>query len=523
MVSVVKAMIFQTKNRGELRKNAYICGMNLMKISMENQIIGREREIQLLEEICHSSRAEFVAVYGRRRIGKTFLIDKYFGGRYDFYMTGIYEGTRREQLTNFAHQLERYSGERCAVPKDWMEAFFALEKYLESRLAQPRVLVFIDELPWLDTRQSRFLKAFELFWNEWVSKHDNVKLIVCGSATTWMTGKLMGNKGGLHNRVTRTIYLRPFNLSETEEFLSSRGLALSQGQVAEAYMAMGGTPYYLDMMSKSESVAQNIDRLFFSADAPLRTEYGFLFKSLFNESTLYRRVVECLSHKLKGMTRSELIKELKVEDSGFVSTVLTDLCNCDFIRRYTSFGKSERDVMYQLTDLYTLFYLRFVKSYSGNDPRYWSYRQQDISAWEGYAFEQVCLHHIEHIKAALGISGVATNVCSFAWQPFTDEAGVAHRGGQIDLVIDRGDKTVNLCEIKFTSTPFAISGDYAQRMVERRETFRALTGTRKALHLTMITSCGLEHTAGWHAIQSEVTLAQLFTRPTMLPCATFYV
>lgn len=481
---------------------------------MGNQIIGREREIRLLSEAYDSPRAEFVAVYGRHRIGKTFLIDKHFEGWYDFYITGIYEGTRREQLANFAHQLERYSGAPTAVPKDWMEAFFALENYLETKLAQPRVLIFIDELPWLDTRQSRFLKAFELFWNEWASKHDNVKMVVCGSATTWMTGKLLGNKGGLHNRVTRSISLRPFTLYETELFLQSRGFALQQAQVAEAYMAMGGTPYYLDMMRRSESVAHNIDRLFFGVDAPMRTEYGFLFKSLFNESALYRRVVECLSRKLKGMTRSELIKELKVDDSGFVSTVLTDLCNCDFIRRYASFGKSERDVMYQLTDLYTLFYLRFVKPYSGNDPHYWSHRQQDISAWEGYAFEQVCLHHIEHIKAALGIAGVATNVCSFAWQPFTDEAGVEHRGGQIDLVIDRGDKTVNLCEIKFTSTPFAISGEYAQRMVERRETFRVLTGTRKALHLTMITACGLAHTAGWQTIQSEVTLAQLFATPT---------
>ena len=255
-----------------------------------NGIIGRQREVALLQEIYESPRAEFVAVYGRRRIGKTYLIDKFFGDKYDFYMTGIYEGTRKEQLVNFAHQLEFYSHKEQKTPKDWMEALFMLRKYLETLKKEKPVLLFFDEMPWLDTRYSRFLKAFELFWNEWASKQDNLKLIVCGSATTWMTNTLLGNKGGLHNRVTRSIYLRPFNLAETEEFLVSRGFSMERFQIAELYMAIGGTPFYLNMLNRSLSVAQNIDELFFSSSAPLRSEYGFLFKSLFKESTLYRRV-----------------------------------------------------------------------------------------------------------------------------------------------------------------------------------------------------------------------------------------
>lgn len=477
---------------------------------MQSGIIGRKHEIQILEEIYASNKAEFAAVYGRRRIGKTFLIDKLFGEKYDFYMTGIYEGTRKEQLTNFAHQLESYSGRKVNTPKDWMEAFFALQSYLETKLEQERIVIFIDELPWLDTPRSRFLKSFELFWNEWASKHDNMKLIVCGSATTWMTNKLLGNKGGLHNRVTMPIYLRPFNLSETEEFLLSRGFSFGRIQVVETYMSLGGTPFYLDMLRKSESVAQNIDRLFFRDNSPLRTEYGFLFKSLFRESSLYRKVVECLAKKLKGMTRQEILSEVKCDDSGFFSEVLADLCNCDFIRRYSAFGRSERDMMYQLTDLYTLFYLRYVKSYNGGDIDYWSHRQMDISSWQGYAFEQVCLHHIQQIKTALGISGILANVCSFSWQAFTDKNGKAHRGGQIDLIINRGDKTINLCEMKYVNGKYSISKEYADRLMERREAFRSLTSTDKALHLTMITSEGLEHNEGWHSIQSELTLDDLF-------------
>lgn len=477
---------------------------------MANDIIGREQELQLLQELYDSPKAELVAVYGRRRVGKTFLIDKKFDEKYDFYVSGIYEGTRKEQLTNFAHQMEIYFHKKIRVPKDWMSAFFLLQEQLESLLQKEKVLIFIDELPWLDTARSRFLKAFDIFWNEWASKHDNMKMIVCGSATTWMTNKFIGSKGGLHNRVTQPIHLAPFNLNETEQFLKLRGFEMARLQVVETYMAMGGTPYYLNMMRRNESVAQNMDRLFFASNAPLRKEYDFLFRSLFNESTLYRRVVETLAKKQKGMTRQELLSELKQEDCGYFSDVLNDLCDCDFLRRYTAYGKSERDMMYQLTDLYSLFYLRFVKSYHGEDEHYWSHRQMDISAWEGYAFEQVCLHHIPQIKDALGITGVLTNVYSWSCHAYVDANGIAHKGAQIDLVIERGDKTINLCEMKYTSRPFIISSDYADWLKQRREIFRLLTGTNKTLHLTIISASGVEHNAGWQILQSEVGLNDLF-------------
>lgn len=481
-----------------------------MAMDVLNRIIGRQKEMAILREVYDSSKAEFVAVYGRRRIGKTFLVDKTFEGKFDFYMTGIYEGSRSQQLTYFAQQMMLSTGTAMKTPNNWQEALFALYQYLVSLKDKERIVVFIDELPWLDTPRSGFLKAFEVFWNSWASKLDNMKLIVCGSATTWMTNKLLGNKGGLHNRVTKSIYLRPFNLGETEAFLRDRGFVLQRRQVVEAYMAFGGTPYYLDMMRKSLSVAQNIDSLFFAENAPLRYEYEFLFKSLFKESSSYRRVVEALAKKMKGMTRKELLAETKLEDSGFFSDVLTDLCNCDFIRKYSAFGKTERDVMYQLTDLYSLFYLRFVKNYHGGDVQYWSHRQKDISQWEGYAFEQVCLHHIPQIKSKLGINGVQTDVCSWSCQSFTDSSGKEWRGAQIDLVIDRADRTINLCEMKFSDYPYTITTEYAERLLERRETFRIATSTRKTIHLTMVTSFGVERNEGWQNIQSEVVMDDLF-------------
>ncbi|MBR6491522.1 MAG: AAA family ATPase [Bacteroidales bacterium] len=474
------------------------------------QLIGREEEIRQLDDICSSGKAEFVAVYGRRRIGKTFLVDSYFRMEYDFFMAGMYEASNQEQLANFAHQLSLYSKKIQPAPSNWMEAFFHLQEYLQGLGEKGRVVVFIDELPWFDSPRSRFLKAFELFWNGWASKQDNLKLVVCGSSTSWMTNKLIGNRGGLHNRVTRQIRLRPFNLHETELFLRSKGFDLPRKQIVETYMVMGGTPFYLDMMRRSQSVAQNIDTLFFAENAPLRDEFGFLFKSLFNDSGLYKTVVETLAAKAKGLTRQEIIDASGLADNGYLSEMLENLKRCDFIRSYHAYGKKERDALYQLTDLYSLFYLRFVKDYSGRDEHRWSHSLDASAAWQGYAFEQVCLHHIPQIKKKLGISGIQTDVSSWFARPYTDNDGTAWQGGQIDLLIDRKDGVINLCEMKFSDKEYVITKDYDKNMCDRMATFRHHSKTRKALHQTMVTTFGVAHNAYWNNIQSEVMMDDLF-------------
>lgn len=480
-------------------------------IMAKNDIVGREHEIQLLEEYLHSDKAELIAVYGRRRIGKTFLIDRIMNGKFDFYMTGIYQGLLTEQMAHFTKQLESYSGKKADKPRNWIDAFSMLQNYLETKSAQDRICVFIDELPWFDTPRSRFLKAFDLFWNSYASKHDNIKLIVCGSATTWMTGKLLGDKGGLHNRVTRPLYLRPFNLHETELFLNSRGFRLDRMQTLDVYMALGGTPFYLDMLRPSLSVAQNIDELFFANDnAPLRKEYDFLFKSLFRDSELYKKVIETLARKMKGLTRNEIVEIAKIESNGHLKEVLDNLCSCDFIRRYAAIGKNQRDMMYQLTDLYSLFSLRFVKGNHTKDPQFWSHSLSDVNPWHGYAFEQVCLLHTEQIRKALGISGILCNVCSWSYRQHVDEDGIIHKGSQVDLVLERGDKTINLCEMKYSKAKYSITKDYLFLMNDRRETFRTVTKTRHNLLLTMITTLGIDHNAAWNDIQGEVTLDDLF-------------
>lgn len=470
-----------------------------------SKIIAREKEQKILQDCVESDSTEFVAVYGRRRIGKTFLIKQFFKERFDFYMTGSYNSPMSEQLDEFHSQLVEYSGKKWKKPQNWREAFRQLKEYLSS-LKKDKIIVFIDELPWLDTPRSRFISALELFWNSWGDSQDNLKFIVCGPATTWMTNKLLGDKGGLHNRVNRRIYLAPFNLYETESMLKSAGVKWNRHQIVECYMVMGGTPFYLAKIKKSESVAQNIDRLFFHHAGELRMEYDILFRSLFRESSIYRKVVELLASKSIGLTRDEIMTSLKMPEGGTLTEVLNNLITCDFIREYRSFGKKQRDKLFQLTDLFTLFYLKQVRNNKGEDDDYWATHIDTPShrAWSGYAFEQVCLHHIRQIKEALGISGVGTQVSS--WVGFED----GKKTGQIDLIIDRRDETINLCEMKYSVKEYDITPSYMKNLLNRIGDFQSSTKTNKALHLTMVTVNGVKHNAQWNDIQNEVTAEQLF-------------
>ena len=464
-------------------------------------IIGRIKEQELLGEYMSSGQAEFIAIYGRRRIGKTFLVKQFFDDKFDFYMTGIYDNNKREQLMNFNRQLNKYSGAYYPVVDNWFDAFAQLQHYLERLHDQKTILVFIDELPWLDTPRSKFLRALELFWNEWASSQCNMKFIVCGSATTWMTNKLLGDKGGLHNRVTRPIRLNSFSLAETEDYLLSRGFQVDRLQLLDGYMALGGTPFYLSMLRPQYSMTQNIDDLFFAEAAPLREEYDFLFRSLFKDSVKYRRIIELLATKVKGMTKQEIITALRIEDNGNLTEVLDNLCKCDFLRRYNAVGKKERDVMYQLIDHYCLFYIRYVKNDRSQDPHRWTHMLNDGSrkAWSGYAFEQVCLRHVGQIKRKLGIDNILSDVGS--WQV---------PGAQVDLVIDRSDRIANLCEMKDSDKPFCVTKSYLGKMEERRELFRNATKSTKALHLTIVSPFGIKNNAQSSSIQSVVTLDDLY-------------
>ncbi len=468
---------------------------------MAETIIGRRAEQEMLRRSISSGSPELIAILGRHRIGKTFLVRRYFNDAFGFYFTGIYQGTKNEQLMEFNRQLKRYSKREWDLANDWFEAFAQLREYLETIKGTKPIVVFLDELSWMDTPKSRFVKAFEYFWNSWGATNKRLKMIVCGSATTWMRENVLSDKGGLYNRTTRSIYLAPFTLHETEQFLLSRGIIWNRCQIAECYMVFGGTPLYLQMLERDLSLTQNVDKLFFAENAQLAHEYDFMFRSLFKDAALHRQIIETLAKKGIGLTRKEIIEATKIENGGTMTTALRNLADCDFIRQYTAFGKSERGTIYQLTDLFTLFHLRYVKGYRGQDPHHWQNMEDSPSrrAWSGYSFEQLCLHHIRQIKQKLGISGVQSDVCGWKGE-----------GAQIDLLIDRRDQTINLCEMKFSQREFEITKQYDERLRERKESFRAQTKTLKALHQTFVTTYGVKKNMYSGNVQSEVLLDDLF-------------
>ena len=478
----------------------------------QERFIGRSKEKEILEEYFTSQKSEFVAIYGRRRVGKTYLVKETLGERLDFEFSGMYQVPAKIQIREFQKKLNNRSGKRTAPPKDWFEAFDHLQEYL-IELGKPSVAVFLDELPWMDTAKSNFLAALSAFWNGWTGRKNTLKLYVCGSATTWMVDKLIGDKGGLYGRLSRSIYLRPFTLYETEQYLNQiKHMKYGPKLVLDTYMILGGIPYYLDMLDGKKPLNINIDNLFFAENAPLKTEFEFLFRSLFKDSLNYRKVIEFISTKLIGQTREEIAAGCKLE-GGELSKILNNLSLCDFIRSYSAPKKKERSRMYQLTDMFSLFYLRFVQNGEGLDENFWSNQGQTgkKSAWSGYAFEQVCLLHINQIKVKLGISGILSNAYAWSCKSYTDSEGNSWRGGQIDLIIDRNDGVMNLCEMKYSADEFIISADYAQTVRNRTAMFKSTEKVRKDLRCTFVTPFGIKRNMNSDIVDDQIKLEDLFT------------
>lgn len=468
-------------------------------------IIGREDELAKLKGAENSGKAEFVAVYGRRRIGKTFLIRKAFG-TFAFEHTGIRKRGTAKQIEEFAKSLASQGYPRCKRPADWYEAFDFLKELLLGK-GDGRKIVFLDECPWMDTPKSDFVGALDHFWNGWASARDDIMLIICGSATSWVIEKIIDDYGGLHNRLTRQIYLRPFTLAECEALVRANGHVMNRDQILEGYMIMGGVPYYWERLRKDKSLAQNIDELFFAAHGELSDEFDHLFLALFRKPRLYISVIRALGTKKCGMTRNEIIAATRVKGNGLLSRVLKELAQCDFIRVYAEPGRRKRDLIYQLIDNYVLFYFRFLDGQTNMMPNFWSVSQttQAVRIWCGLAFERVALQHVEAIKRKLGISGVVTR--TYGWRFKAD--GESADGAQIDLVIERDDKVVNLCEMKYTAAPFTITDEYDRRLKIKREVYAEQTGTNSAIHLTMVSAHGLKNNANASDVQSVVTLNDL--------------
>jgi predicted AAA+ superfamily ATPase len=472
-------------------------------------LIGRLRERDLLQSCLDSPEAEFVAVYGRRRVGKTYLVRQFFGDSFAFYATGLARGTMRDQLTVFHQALLRYGSKKdLPRPTTWLMAFQQLVDLLDQVPCSGKHVVFLDELPWFDTQRSGVVTALEYFWNGYASARDDVILITCGSAASWMINKLIRDHGGLHNRVTVPIHIKPFTLSESAEYLAMRGVVMNRYQLVEAQMIFGGVPFYLRHFDRRLGLTQNVDRLCFEQNAVLRDEFETMFRSLFRHSERHRRIVESLAAKPSGYYRDELAAASKTPQGGMLTRVLKELEESGFIRITLPFGANRKGKKYQLSDAFSLFHLTFLTE--SPDPSFWTRFSMTPrhNAWAGLAFEQTCVAHLPQIKRALGISGVATRQSGWRITRTTD-----HPGAQIDLVIDRADGVVNLCEMKYTTGDFALTSASARALREQRELFRAETMTKSALHLTLVTPYGLIRNEWFDTFQQVLTAEDLFDSP----------
>lgn len=470
-------------------------------------MVGRKAEKKRLLAALESNDSEFVAVYGRRRVGKTFLIRETFNYSFTFQHAGVANGTLEEQLVQFRSAIRESGYEDCPPIRSWFDAFDAL-KIVVARSDAAKKVLFIDELPFMDVVGSRLVPALEHFWNAWASARKDILLIVCGSATSWVLNNVVHSRGGLHGRVTERIRLMPFSLSECREYAVSRGLEMTDFQIAELYMVLGGIPYYWKYLDRSLSPAANIDEMFFAESDKLEREFQELYSSLFKKKDAYMRIVSALGTKRAGLDRGEISTAAKVTDSGTLTKYLDELEQCGFIRRYVLPGRKKKGAVFQLMDNFTLFHFRFIADNPMHDRHRWtsSIGTPAYAAWEGLAFERLCLWHVEEIKRALQIGGVLTN--AFGWRHAADAEG--GKGAQIDLLIDRADGIVNICEMKFCAEPYVITAEDDMAMRRKKEVFRRVTATRKAVHVTYVTPFGLKRNAYANDVQSEVTLDDLF-------------
>ncbi|MBQ6156662.1 MAG: AAA family ATPase [Bacteroidales bacterium] len=476
---------------------------------IKEKIIAREAEMAELKRCYESDRSEFVIVYGRRRVGKTFLVDTFFDKKYDFTYVGGHKLSKAKQLRGFAKALKKVAGMKHQPKFDsWEDAFDALEEYIESLPQDKRKVIFIDEMPWIDTPQSEFMEAFETFWNGWGARRTDIILIASGSASSWMMDKLVDNPGGLHGRITSNLYIRPFTLKETEEYLRNRGIRWSHYQILQLYMIMGGVPFYLSLLDSKQPLIGNIDRLFFRKNAELRTEFDELYNAVFNKAGKYLEIVSLLNGNHDGLTFTEIQRSTTL-DGERLTTALKNLERCDFIISFQQFGNKSRGKLYRLVDFYTLFYYKFVDAIDSKDETWWThnYNSHSVESWQGYAFELICFTHIAQIRQSLGISGISTAASSWRYIPVKTEEG---KKAQIDLVIERGDRNINLCEMKFSGGPFIIKKSYAEDVRKRTQLFREKEKVSYGLFQTFVTTFGVADGVNKDIVDSEVTAEDLF-------------
>jgi uncharacterized protein len=474
----------------------------------KKELFGRPNEQKILLDYCKSLSSEMIAIVGRRRIGKTYLIRRTLAKELDFEMTGYQYATKAEQLQNFVLSLSNFTNTAMITqpPKNWLEAFHQLKQYLILKKGNKKKVIFIDELPWIATSKSGFVEALAHFWNDWASEN-NVLLIICGSAASWMLKNVVNNKGGLHNRIHHTIYLQPFTLNETKQFLQGNRIKATDKEILQLYMVLGGVPYYLSLLEKGKSIAQNIDELLFAANGKLAKEYDNIFLSLFDKASKHVELIQILAGKWKGFTRNEIATLYKGTDGGTLTSILEELTLSGFITKYPSFQKSAKDALFRITDPYLLFYLKYLRKKNTHNTFTQLMSTQSYKAWCGYAFENICFYHLPQIYKQLKITKLFPYACSYFFIGNKNTSGF-----QIDMLIVRADGVIHLCEIKYYDAKFLIDKKYCNHLLERVDNFTSISKTKNTVFLTMVTNNGLiKNEYSKNCTDIELTQLDLFT------------
>ena len=452
-------------------------------------VIGRVKELDEIEQCVSSGRPEFMVVYGRRRVGKTFLIKEYFNNRFSFYATGLLNGKTKSQLKIFKESLIEYGDEEKAIPKDWFEAFRRLRKVLEAPtvcrdVASGRRVIFLDEVPWMDTARSDFKAALDYFWNSWASSQKDLLLIVCGSATSWIINNILFDKGGFYNRITRQLNIKPFSLGECAEYFQNYGFTFTKKQVIDCYMVFGGIPYYFNLFDKRLSLVQNINNLVIDPQGQLHYEYEHLFSSLFKNAATHVKIISVIAEQKWGVQRTDIVDKTGISDGEGLTRALRELEQCGFIRKYKNMTSKIKGSFFQVVDPFVLFSHYYLQDDKLTD---WLkfYKSAAFYAWRGNAFEIVALCHIQQIKKCLGISGVSSE--EYSWKSIQK-----NNGAQIDLIIDRRDDVMNICEMKYSDDEYVIDSEYEKEIIHKVELFRKEVEPEKALHVTLVTVSGLK-------------------------------
>ena len=474
-------------------------------------VIGRNEEIRLLEKFLNTQKSEFVAIYGRRRVGKSYLVEEVYRDKIVFRAIGSYikdkddKSYKQIQLDHFYESLlDQGVSEETPRPTNWREAFRLLRKYLEGVRSKRRV-VFLDELPWLAGPQSsELITELGYFWNSWADRQRNVVLVVCGSATSWMLDNVIHDYGGLHGRLTETIRLAPFTLAECERYYRKNGFRLSRYEMCVCYMALGGIPFYLDKLRNDLTITQNIDNIFF-ADEQIHQEFKDVYTGLYSSKERYIDVVKAIGSQFYGMTQSEISKAVEVKSGGTLSNLLDNLKESGIIREYPRYGNQRVETVYQLKDFFSLFYLRFVNNRQAKKGQWNSlHRTPAFYTWAGDTFELLCVEHLPQLQSALRIVSIDRNYC---WRGKTSEG----KGAQIDLLLEsKASRTDYVCEMKFSQSEYAIDKEYEMQLRNKLGAFRDATGTHDALHVTMITTYGVKQNSHSSIVQSQVKLDDLF-------------